>query len=669
MPIEDTGWYYRSDHDGGSSPVRDIIVWPPGWQPVSEAGVLGQTLVVASTSNYNVYEVSNSTGKSWLVSATHQKNRNNGYIVALTPGTYVSGTAITVFRIPRILVGHAPSRGKSNTGFGILTSQIQHNGLSVASTFRQRTSNVAVIYHSNAGSFSTGQTIVVSGISDPTYNGTFVVTGVNSTYVIYSNTGTNEGLTADTGGRVSLFDLPFYMHFFKAFTPWALFTGPYTGTGTLSEAPQCPFTVHAYLRYGIALRKITVIAKEFQGNPETHGSTAASQVYQVFAPQCTSDTPDFCVDVDLPAYQTMRIVWYKGIPQPIFPASVSTPPYSGATRSNRNRSSLDRLYQQPEGSGNVGDASVWDVGIKEDNGIVRAITCLGSLGRGSTFVIRPSMIPSTNCCIMFGTVNFNNGFETQAPTMTSCVYQWYRNRSSGGPVAVGSPASMPYTLYTYSGGTQSFRALGVISPPVEAARGDNAGGYSIAINAIGVDAYGVAFNTTRNIAIPSYSGGIGIQSNLSPVGEWNPLHPWPWDVPLLAFAANEASVRYAGNTGWLLSTPNADSITITPPTISRAGNTITATSGTATPGDVNESYVPASRSVVINASVVNSAIGGSNGGTIAAGTSVSTTVAGFSGNAVVADAVDTWAFGSSSQNTTFNTFPCIYTAKATAVLP
>ena len=669
MPIEDTGWYYRSDHDGGSSPVRDIIVWPPGWQPVSEAGVLGQTLVVASTSNYNVYEVSNSTGKSWLVSATHLKNRNNGYIVALTPGTYVSGTAITVFRIPRLLVGHAPSRGKSNTGFGILTSQIQYNGLSVASTNRQRTSNVAVIYHSNAGSFSTGQTIVVSGISDPTYNGTFVVTGVTSTSVMYSNTGTNEGLTADTGGRVSLFDLPFYMHFFKAFTPWALFTGPYAGTGTLSEAAQCPFTVHAYLRYGIALRKISVIAKEFQGNPETHDSRAASQVYQVFAPQCTPDTPDFCIDVDLPVYQTMRIVWYKGVPQPIFPASVSTPPYAGATRLNRNRSSLDRLYQQPEGSGNIGDASVWDVGIKEDNGLIRAISCLGSLGRGSAFATRPSLIPSTNVCHILGTVNFNNGTETQAPVMNSCVYQWYRSRITGGGVAVGSAASMPNTLYTFAGGTQSFRTLGVVLPPVDAPRGDNPGRYLLVITYSGVDAYGVAFNGTKNSIFPPLSYGGGIQSNQSPIGEWNPLHPWPWDVPLLSFAPNESSVRYTGNTGWLLSTPSADIVTVTPPAISRAGTTITATSGTATPGDVNESFVPTSRSVVINASVVNYAIGGSNGGTIAAGTSVSTTVAGFSGNQVVADAVDTWAFGSSSQNTTFNTFPCIYTAKATAVLP
>ena len=73
-----------------------------------------------------------------------------------------------------------------------------------SSTNRSRTSNVATITTSVAHGYTVGSVVVVAGLGGTGYNGTQTITAVTSTTFSYSNTGSNEGTTADTAGTVTI---------------------------------------------------------------------------------------------------------------------------------------------------------------------------------------------------------------------------------------------------------------------------------------------------------------------------------------------------------------------------------------------------------------------------------------------------------------------------------
>lgn len=69
-------------------------------------------------------------------------------------------------------------------------------------TQRSRSGNVATLTLASGHGFVAGDTIVVAGVSDATFNGTFVITVSTSTSVSYDNTGTTVATTA-SGGTIT----------------------------------------------------------------------------------------------------------------------------------------------------------------------------------------------------------------------------------------------------------------------------------------------------------------------------------------------------------------------------------------------------------------------------------------------------------------------------------
>ena len=80
----------------------------------------------------------------------------------------------------------------------------------IATVSRVRSSNVATIIVSGSHGFSTGDTVIVSGLGGTGYNATATITVSNSTTFTYANSGGDEGTTGDTAGRAySSFTLPY----------------------------------------------------------------------------------------------------------------------------------------------------------------------------------------------------------------------------------------------------------------------------------------------------------------------------------------------------------------------------------------------------------------------------------------------------------------------------
>lgn len=77
------------------------------------------------------------------------------------------------------------------------------NSKSVATASRAVASNVATIVTAAAHGLVTGNSVVIAGMADATYNGTYTVTVTNTTTFTYSLTHANETTTADTGGTVT----------------------------------------------------------------------------------------------------------------------------------------------------------------------------------------------------------------------------------------------------------------------------------------------------------------------------------------------------------------------------------------------------------------------------------------------------------------------------------
>lgn len=78
--------------------------------------------------------------------------------------------------------------------------------ITVATSSRSRTTNVATITTATAHGFAPGMIVGITGLSDTTFNGSQkILTTPTSTTFTYANTGSNVGTTTDTGGTVDPF--------------------------------------------------------------------------------------------------------------------------------------------------------------------------------------------------------------------------------------------------------------------------------------------------------------------------------------------------------------------------------------------------------------------------------------------------------------------------------
>lgn len=649
MPIEDSGYFTRGGYSG--TQFRDVIVWPPGWQPpaATETITLGAATTVPAAGLLIGASVT-SAGERWQAASALPKTRRLGWVPSSSAGAYASGATLPMYRTPRFAVGHRTSRGNYTAGFGIFATSRAYLNMVMRTTFRLRSANIAYLTLESTSTFKVGQQIVVSGVGGSGYNGTFTVLASGSNTVTYTNIGPNEGTIADAGGRLSVLSLSFRVHQFDSLRPWVRTTGPQT----VNADGGSSISTYTWNKAGILLRLISRIIKPF--DVAVNNSQYFSQLYQVWAPVAAEETPDFCIDVDLPSYQTMRIIWFSvfGYPQAAFPSVYDAAPYAGATRLGRCHSHTDRWS-----TSNNGNTSIVTVGLKEDAGIVRAISSLATPittidgSDGSKYAIRPSLIPST----IFS--HFGPSSAPTAGTVNSCLGQWKRVRANGTVVNVGASFAVAYTSYV-SGPNFDYWIKDTIPALVDASRGDTPGYYF----------FRVEFDFTNSSGGRSTIIYDGLFNGfwLHAATDWNPLHPWPWDVPLLTFADNEASVRYTGNTGWIMDTPVSGVVTIVPPGLSRAGTTITAASGTATAADATENVVSTTRSVLLRSIAPTAPVGGETGGASVSGAGVPLTVAGFSGHAVLAEVTDVWQVTSSGVGQTGSIFD-IYTAKTNATLP
>ena len=80
---------------------------------------------------------------------------------------------------------------------------VDGTGATKATTYRSVTTNVATITTFTAHGMNTGFWVTISGMTDTTYNGNYIVSGVpTATTFTYALTHANEGSTADAGGTV-----------------------------------------------------------------------------------------------------------------------------------------------------------------------------------------------------------------------------------------------------------------------------------------------------------------------------------------------------------------------------------------------------------------------------------------------------------------------------------
>lgn len=87
--------------------------------------------------------------------------------------------------------------------FGTSGAIIPRTNLDFSTTNRERASNIATITTDTNHGLSVGDVIEIIGVTGAEYNGSFVVLTVPTTTTFtYSNTGTDEASTADTGGTV-----------------------------------------------------------------------------------------------------------------------------------------------------------------------------------------------------------------------------------------------------------------------------------------------------------------------------------------------------------------------------------------------------------------------------------------------------------------------------------
>jgi len=178
--------------------------------PIASAGAVrsAKVVTITTTSAHGL-----SPGQTVTVSGVSDSSFNGTFVVATVPSattftyaqtgpnassgggtvsTFTQGTDIATGTPPRAVIA-----GDFN-GDGRVDLAVAHSGSnSIASNGVVRSANVVTIATTSAHGLSVGETVTISGVSDSSFNGTFVVATVPSaTMFTYAQTGSN----ASSGG-------------------------------------------------------------------------------------------------------------------------------------------------------------------------------------------------------------------------------------------------------------------------------------------------------------------------------------------------------------------------------------------------------------------------------------------------------------------------------------
>lgn len=101
----------------------------------------------------------------------------------------------------RVFFTNDDAGGNTGADFGTNNAIIPRTNINYDTTNRARSSNVATITI-GSHAIAVGDVIEVESVGGAGYNGTHVVTAISGTTISYTNSGSNEGSTGDTGGIV-----------------------------------------------------------------------------------------------------------------------------------------------------------------------------------------------------------------------------------------------------------------------------------------------------------------------------------------------------------------------------------------------------------------------------------------------------------------------------------
>lgn len=614
MPIDDSGQYvHAGTGTSGLCHMQDYFVWPPGWKPTAVESVALDTSVTVAANDI-LYGIAKTAGLVYDKASTLSRS------AVYAP----SGLAASVIRIPKFIVNTPSSRGAVQSG-GSVSLVSTYKNICISSISRSTGGGTATVNCIAEHGFVVGQRVWVSGMGGAGYNGSFTITAKGAGSISYVTGGIDESLTTDTGGYVKSNPFEFWRRIrqLKSLTGWCKVTGPAPAAGTPMTSSEDNPSGTTWARGGVLFQLVMRFGKPW---PFFADAGVPEQAYSVWAPIAAESTPDFCVDADIPSFQTIRIVWVNGVPQIAYPSVIGTAPYTGSTLTGRQRGHNDLL--------NVSSGVVSFIKIKEDGGRIRGISCLGSpymagyMGSdGNTCAVRASL---------YGAQKVRDFFTVPstliAPnTINSVKGQWWRRCINGVDIALGSQVSVAYTT-SVSGASQYSYADDVVAGPVDASWGDTPGGYYFKVDYAYTNFFGTPFTKTTYMS-------PGSTYLIAPSSIFPKMHPWPFDVPLMRFAADEATVRYVGNPGWLMPTMTLPALTPVPPTLARAGNTITGTQGSVTRASTQDSAAATSDGTFVKVEAKTTSA-------FAIGISTATNAA-FAGLPVTGEAVDFWSVNGS----------------------
>lgn len=635
MSVTDTGWYTEPPPSGPIN-LRDQIVWPPGWElPAVTENVILDVAMTVTTSGETIAGYMNAGGERWILRTSATWSHRVGFIPGTAAGSYNIGDTVPMYRHPRFIAAKRTARGTNSPTFFNPNNLPNFPGLSERVDFFSRTGNVGRLQTTAITGLVVGQTITVSGIQDTSFNGSFIVTAITSgALVFFTNVGPNVGSTFCPTGRVAIpqADVIRRMHQLGGLRSWARTTGPAPSSPSSELAPiTVPLT---WIYRGVHLQQILIMGEPYDFLRNFAEGTGASmyRTARVWAPVAAEICRDFAVNATLPAYGQIRVVWVDGIPQCSFPTG-STAPYVGCTRLNRQRGHTDRVTMR----NNVALFAT----LPEDGGRVRSLTGIGtpfldSPAGGSgvrpdlfgTMWLRPSNPPSTVSAFPFSSI-----------TVTG---QWMRTRSNGAAITFGTSFSIAYSILTLAPSDYLAPNDNSIPAPLDATYGNTPGLFFLRVTYAWV-----AAGSPLGLTSDYYFAGSGTEGiNMRSSAFVPKLVPWPYDVPKMAFAADDASVQYVGHPGWLMPSCVYPVNTIAPPSLSRAGTTITATAGSCAVAPAADGLVAGARAVMVRAVAQAVNVGGTSGNGGTSGT-LGVTVAAFSGQSVDAQADDVWSVAGS----------------------
>lgn len=632
MSVTDTGWYI-APFPSAPYELRDQIVWPPGWElpGLTETITLDAALTVSSAGE-TVAGYTKATGERWVAQASASWSHRVGYVPGSAAGSYVAGNTVPMYRFPRFIAAKRTARGLNAPTFFNPNTRPSFVGLSETTSFRQRSAlGIVQVNMLSTSGLVVDMTVTVGGFTDPTFNGVFQLLAVSGSLVFYRSAGPAVGITADTGGRISISQPEAIrrMHQLGGLKSWVRATGPAPGSPSTSASPITNSLTWIY--NGVQLQQILIMGEPFDLAFNISSGTGAfcRRMVRVWAPVAAEISRDFAVDATLPTYGQIRVIWVDGIPQCSHPSG-ATAPYSGATLTGRQRGHTDRIASR--------DGVALYATLPEDAGRVRSIISLGTplLGLGaaansgavrgdlfSTMWLKADNAPTTASATPFSAI-----------TVTG---QWFRRRVNGVNVAFGTSFSVAYSILTFASTDYLQTDDPAIPVPFDATYGNLPGLFLLRV----IYAYTVSGSPTTQTLDYYFQGDASGADSLRPTSFVPKLTPWPYNVPKMAFGADDAACQYVGHTGWLMVPVTYPVATVTPPTLSRAGTTITTTKGACAIAPPEDGVVPATRSVLLRAIALAVNAGDTSGFEGLAGTR-SLTVAAFLGQSVDAQADDVW---------------------------